>query len=75
MGYQANCQAIGIGEIAVKKLTAEELKKLLLVKNVVSAVPHTDKTAQVEDQCMVRDVKSDKTVSAKSSNKAARCSK
>ena len=59
----------------MKKLTAEELKKLLLVKNVVSAVPHTDDTAEDEDQCMVREVKSDNTESAKSSNKAARCSK
>ena len=59
----------------MKKLTAEELKKLLLVKNVVSAVPHTDETAEDEDQCMVRDVKSDKTVLAKSANKSARCSK
>ena len=58
------------------KLTVEELKKLLLVKNVITAVPHKDETAADDDaQCMVRDVKSDKTVSAKSSNKTARCSK
>ena len=59
----------------MKKLTVEELQKLLLVKNVVSAVPHKNETAEDEDQCMVREVKSDKTVSAKSSNKSARCSK
>ena len=52
-----------------------ELKKWLLVKNVIAAVPHTDETAADDAQCMVRDVKSDKTVSAKSSNKSARCSK
>ena len=49
MGCPANCQAFGIGKVAVKKLTAEELKKLLLVKNVVSAVPHTDETAEDEE--------------------------
>ena len=75
MGYQANCQAIGIGEIAVKKLTAEELKKLLLVKNVVSAGPHTDETAEDDAQCMVREVKSDNTESAKDSNTDALRSK
>ena len=57
------------------KLTVEELKKLLLVKNVIAAVPHKDETAADDAQCIVRDVKSDKTVSAKSSNKSARCSK
>ena len=56
------------------KLTVEELKKLLLVKNVITAVPHKDETAE-DAQCMVRDVKSDKTEEAKSSNTDALRSK
>ena len=58
----------------MKKLTAEELKKLLLVKNVISAVPNEENCAE-DAQCMVREVKSDKTVDANDSNTDALRSK
>ena len=56
------------------KLTAEELKKLLLVKNVIAAVPLEENCGE-DIQCMVREVKSDKTVDANDSNTDALRSK
>ena len=56
------------------KLTAEELKKLLLVKNVITAVPN-EENCDEDAQCMVRDVKSDKTDDANDSNTDALRSK
>jgi len=58
----------------VTKLTAEELKKLLLVKNVITAVPN-EENCDADAQCMVREVKSDSTESAKDSNTDALRSK
>ena len=56
------------------KLTVEELKKLLLVKNVITAVPN-EENCDEDAQCSVREVKSDKTEEAKSSNTDALRSK
>ena len=56
------------------KLTAEELKKLLLVKNVITAVPN-EENCDEDAQCMVREVKSDNTELAKDSNTDALRSK
>ena len=56
------------------KLTAEELKKLLLVKNVITAVPY-EENCDEDVQCSVREVKSDSTESAKDSNTDALRSK
>jgi len=58
----------------VTKLTAEELKKLLLVKNVITAVPN-EENCDEDAQCMVREVKSDKTDDANDSNTDALRSK
>ena len=58
----------------MKRLTAEELKKLLLVKNVIAAVPLEENCGE-DAQCMVREVKSDNTESAKDSNTDALRSK
>ena len=58
----------------MKKLTAEELKKLLLVKNVIAAAPLEENCGE-DTQCMVREVKSDNTESAKDSNTDALRSK
>ena len=52
------------------KLTAEELKRLLLVKNVITAVLN-EESCDEDAQCSVREVKSDKTDDAKDSNKDA----
>ena len=56
------------------KLTAEELKKLLLVKNVITAVPN-EENCDEDAQCSVREVKSDKTDDANDSNTDALRSK
>lgn len=59
----------------MKRPSIEELKKLLMVKNVVAAVPHKEGNWEEGDQCNEREVISSKTESAKESNNSARRSK